>query len=136
LRNGEYEMDRHINFLVVDDDPIMIRLVSLMLGKEGYVVHGATSGADALAILRYQPIDILLTDYSMPEMNGVELIEEARKMHPDLLIYIVTAYAADYVERYGAVEGVEAVIPKPLDYKPFLQSLKYALDNRKAYKTC
>jgi CheY-like chemotaxis protein len=126
-------MDRHINFLVVDDDPIVTQLVSLMLGREGYVVYGATSGADALSILRYQPIDILLTDYSMPEMNGVELIEEARKMHHNLIIYIVTAYAADYVERYGAVEGVEAVISKPLDYKSFLHNLKIALDNRKAH---
>jgi two-component system response regulator GlrR len=126
-------VEKVANILVVDDDPILIQLVSLMLGKEGYAVHGATSGADALAILRYQPIDILITDYSMPEMNGVELTREARKMHPDLLIYILTAYAADYVERYGTVEGVEAVISKPLDYQPFLHNLKIALNTQKQY---
>jgi CheY-like chemotaxis protein len=122
------------NILVVDDDPVMIRLISLMLGREGYAVHGATSGADALLLLKYQPIDVMLTDYSMPEMNGVELIRETRKTHPDLLIYILTAYAADYVERYGTVEGVQKVLSKPLEISPFLAMLSAVLNTAKWHK--
>lgn len=114
--------------LVVDDDPIMVRLLSMMLEMKGYGVLGATSGAEALAILRDQPIKLMLTDYSMPEMNGVELIRETRKTHPELLIYIVTAYSSDYLGRYGLVEGVQKVLSKPLEIEPFLAMLATVLD--------
>jgi CheY-like chemotaxis protein len=124
------------NILVVDDDPIMIRLVSLMLEREGYKVHGATSGADALLLLKHQPVDIMLTDYSMPEMNGVELIRETRKTHPNLLIYILTAYAADYVERYGIVEGVQKVLSKPLEISPFLAMISSVLTSQECHEVC
>ena len=120
-------MNKTNNILVVDDDPIMIRLLSLMLEREGYAVHGATSGADALTLLIDQPIDIMLTDYSMPQMNGVELIRETRKTHPNLIIYIVTAYSADYLEHYGSVEGVQEVLSKPLEIQPFLVMLATVL---------
>ena len=121
-------MNTTANILVVDDDPIMIRLVSLMLEREGYVVYGATSGADALGLLSNQPIDIMLTDYSMPQMNGVELIRETQKTNPNLIIYVLTAYSADYLGRNGSVEGVQEVLSKPLEIQPFLAMLETVLN--------
>ena len=127
-------MNTTANILIVDDDPVMIRLLSLMLDREGYTVHGVTSGADALMLLRNQPIDIMLTDYSMPQMNGVELIRETRKTHPNLIIYIVTAYAADYLGHYGSVDGVQEVLSKPLEIQSFLDKLVKVLNSQEYHK--
>ena len=87
----------------------------MILVNEGYSVHSASSGSDALQLLKDQPIDILLTDYSMPGMNGVELIREIRKTYPNLLIFMLTAYSDEYISKHGSVEGLQRVINKSLD---------------------
>ncbi len=58
---------------------------------------------------------ILLTDVRMPDMNGVALYREARKSHPTLTTYLMTAYAADEIIRQGMKEGIKTVLTKPLD---------------------
>jgi two-component system response regulator YesN len=78
-------------------------------------------------ILRAQPIDIMLTDYSMPEMNGVELIRETRKAHPNLIIFMITAYSSEYFGKYGAEEGVQKVLAKPVSRNSLLTHLSSAL---------
>jgi two-component system response regulator YesN len=108
-------MNKSINILIVDDDTLFITLLSVILVHEGYAVHSANSGPAALQLLQGQPIDILLTDYSMPGMNGVELIRETRKTHPNLLNFIITAYSDEYICKHGPVEGLQKVIAKPLD---------------------
>jgi CheY-like chemotaxis protein len=102
----------------------------MMLTQNEFAVHNATSGTDALVLLRNQPIDIMLIDYNMPGMNGVELIRETLKTHPNLIIFVVTAYPTAYLGRYASLKGVQAVIPKPLEYKSFVRKVKTALDNR------
>jgi CheY-like chemotaxis protein len=120
-------VNKTINILIVDDDPMVVRLFTLILSREGYVVHGATSGAQALALLGKQPIDIMLTDYSMPEMNGVELIRETRKAYPNLIIFMVTAYSSEYLGKYGSEEGVQKVLAKPVSRDSLLSHLSTAI---------
>ncbi|SMH39433.1 ATP-binding protein [Azospirillum agricola] len=80
--------------LVVEDDPL-VRLGTVALIEElGYRVVEAGGGAEALAILRSgRPVDALVTDFAMPDMNGADLIREARRLLPGLPALVVTGYA-------------------------------------------
>jgi CheY-like chemotaxis protein len=115
-------MSEVLAILVVDDNPSMAKTLGDILDVKGFEVHSASSGAEALAILRNQRVDILLTDVRMPDMNGVALYREARKTHPDLTTVLMTAYAADDIIRQGISEGIKTVLNKPLDIN-FLLSL-------------
>lgn len=80
--------------LVVDDDALITLNMVDHLTDLGHIVLEAYSGRDALALLEKHPeIAALITDYSMPLMNGVELAEKARLLRPDLPVLLSTGYA-------------------------------------------
>jgi CheY-like chemotaxis protein len=100
---------------VVDDNPAMADTLADILEVKGFTVHAAASGANALEILRDQPVDILLTDVKMPGMNGLELYRETRKLYHKLITIFMTAYSADELIQQGMAEGVKTILDKPLD---------------------
>jgi CheY-like chemotaxis protein len=108
-------MRDQINVLIVDDDPLVINLLNIILSKDGYITHTASSGNAALSFLENHHVDILLTDFSMPQMNGVELVREVRKTYPSLITFMITAYAADYIQQYDSEAGIQEVLTKPLN---------------------
>ena len=108
-------MSEKIHILVVDDNPPMTKTLVDILTAIGFEVHPAYSGIEALEVLKDHPIDILLTDVKMPDMNGVELYRETRRTHPNLLTFLMTAYAADEIIEEGIAEGIKMVLTKPLD---------------------
>jgi YesN/AraC family two-component response regulator len=110
-----------VSVLIVDDNLAMTRSLADILEVKGFVVHAANTGADALQILRDNPVDILLTDVKMPDMNGVSLYRQTRTTHPALTTILMTAYAADELIQQGLSEGIKAVLTKPLDVDFLLQ---------------
>jgi two-component system response regulator GlrR len=106
--------------LVVDDNPSMAKTLTDILTVKGFTVHAAFSGAEALKILQTQPVDILLTDVIMPDMDGVALYRATRKTHPELITILMTAYAADDIIQQGLAEGIKTVLTKPLDIELLL----------------
>ena len=64
-----------------------------------------------------QPVDILLTDVKMPEMNGLELFRLVKQTYPKVITIFMTAYAADDLIQQGMAEGVKTVLTKPVDMK-------------------
>jgi CheY-like chemotaxis protein len=104
-----------IYVLVVDDNLSNVRTLADILDVKGFEVESAVSGVEALEILREHPVDILLTDVKMPEMNGLELFRETRKMNPSLITIFMTAYSADELIQQGMAEGVKTVLEKPLE---------------------
>ena len=101
--------------LVVDDNPSMAKALVDILNFKGFEAYAANSGAEAREILRDHPVDILLTDVKMPNMNGVELCRETRKIRPNITAILMTAYAADDLIHQGMTEGIETVLTKPVD---------------------
>ena len=105
--------------LVVDDSAIARELLHALLARAGYVVVQAASGAEALARLAEQPIDVVFIDYQMPSLNGLETAEGLRRVHAArdrpgrLPIYLLTAnvLARDLVQTRELVDGV---LEKPL----------------------
>ncbi|HEY4484868.1 MAG TPA: diguanylate cyclase [Nitrospiria bacterium] len=94
--------------LIVDDDSSVAGSLEELLTDEGYEVQSAGNGTDALEILMTQDIQVLLTDIRMKNMDGLELIREARHKRPDTEIVIMTAFAtietAIEALRFGAYD--------------------------------
>jgi signal transduction histidine kinase len=97
--------------LLCDDDDDVRRFMCEFLGSVGYIIHEANGPEAALGILEHQAeIDLLIVDYAMPGMNGLETIRQARQRRPGLKPLLITGYA-------GAVGGSTAGVP--LLRKPF-----------------
>ena len=108
-------MSELLSILVVDDNPAMAMSLADVLMLKGFAVQTASSGEKALAILREHPVDVLITDVIMPEMNGLELFRATRQAYPRLITWFMTAYAADDLIQQGLKEGIKTVLNKPLD---------------------
>jgi PAS domain S-box-containing protein len=104
---------RSLHILAVDDDPLVLLNTAAMLEELGHVVHQAESGREALDVLATHPVDLLVTDYAMPRMNGTELADAARESRPDLPVLIATGYAE-------LAPGEHAALPRIA--KPFTQA--------------
>jgi CheY-like chemotaxis protein len=90
----DHPVKRHGVLLFVDDDFLISLSTAALLEDLGHTVIKASSGADALGVLRDgQAIDLMITDYAMPGMTGLQLAEEARRLRPDLPILLATGYA-------------------------------------------
>jgi CheY-like chemotaxis protein len=80
--------------MIVDDDPLVLTATVAMLEDLGHTAVGATSGAEALELLRSgHKIDVLITDQAMPGMTGTELVAKARAQWPNLPVIVATGYA-------------------------------------------
>ena len=121
------EETEKIRILVVDDDALIARSTTDMLGDLGHSVIEANSGDQALGILESnKEIDLLITDFSMPGMNGVELGRAARKVRPDLAVVLVTGYA----ELLGLSEPSFPRINKPYFQSQLAAEITKALRSR------
>jgi CheY-like chemotaxis protein len=101
--------------LCVDDEPGIVRAIRRILKTEPVNVLIAASGPEGLDILRKQPVSLILTDYRMPEMNGIEFLEQAAPLCPDAFRIILTGYA----EAHVLVEAVNRGQIYKILYKPF-----------------
>ena len=110
--------------LCVDDSEINLAVLALPLETGGASVVTASSGADALEHLRSGQVDVVLTDISMPGMDGVELLREIRNLGLDLPVLAITGNVlAEDVDRYR-VAGFAAVLGKPLDPEQLIASVR------------
>ena len=102
--------------LLVDDDPVVRELLAEELSALGYEVAQAGHAAAALRLLDPAP-DVLVTDFSMPGTDGLELIGEVHRRMPGLPAILVTGYAGDEMSpvRLGASQGEYVLLHKPLD---------------------
>lgn len=111
--------------LVEDEDPVRA-VNSRALSARGYTVLEAASGLDALRIFEEttQPIDLVVSDVVMPEMDGPTLLRELRKNHPDLKVIFVSGYAEDAF-RKNLPDGEEFnFLPKPFSLKQLVETVK------------
>jgi CheY-like chemotaxis protein len=99
------------NILLVDDNSDGLLVRSSLLEELGYRVHSANNGEEGLKIFEAGSFDVVVTDYRMPRMNGVELIGRIRKLNPNARIILLSGF----VEPLGLTEentGADAVISK------------------------
>jgi response regulator RpfG family c-di-GMP phosphodiesterase len=119
-------MAQDTKILVVDDEIVIRALLVDILTEEGYQVETASSGKMALDFLKGPDgFVILFTDIMMPEMNGIELIREARKVAPSVIPIVMTAFATLDTARAAVKEGAYDYVLKPFS----LSEIKLAVTN-------
>jgi putative nucleotidyltransferase with HDIG domain len=99
--------------LIVDDDTLVRDTLRFVLEDAGYDVWATAHGADALAVLESQPIDIVLSDIFMPGMNGFDLLKQIRQRRPDVPVILVTGFGNIEMARQALKEGATDFITKP-----------------------
>ena len=116
--------------LIVDDERNIRRSLERFFQSLGHTVVVAEGGPEAAAIVAAQPFDLLLTDYKMAELNGLELIAETRRRQPGCQVILMTAYATvenavaamkagayDYVTKPFSLEQIQHVVERALELK-------------------
>lgn len=115
------------NILVVDDDPEMTDMLETVLTDAGYEVACAASGAEALSAIERRSPDLVLTDLSMPEMNGLDLVQTARALRPDVPVIVLTAFG-DWPSFCRAQDlKVDRYLSKPVPMEELLQDISELL---------
>ena len=113
--------------LVVDDDPDMLRLLSMRLASSNYQVTAVTSAESALTQLEIEHPQLVLSDVRLPGRDGLALFDEIRKRHPTLPVILLTAHGTipDAVE--ATARGVFTYLTKPYDSRELLEKISQAL---------
>ncbi|MGK5090381.1 PAS domain S-box protein [Deltaproteobacteria bacterium TL4] len=115
--------------LLVDDDTLVRNITQMMLRKLGYTVTSFSEGSKALAAFQAHPadFDLIMTDYTMPEMNGAQLSQHLRNLRPNVLILLSTGYMEILDEEEPETFGVDAVLIKPYQLPELSQRLRQLL---------
>ena len=125
-------MAKEERILVVDDVVVVRELMTDILEDEGYTVVTAPNGKRALEMVRESAdIVVVFTDIMMPEMDGIELIHEARKIAPDLVPIVMTGYATLETARAAVKEGAYDYVLKPFNLSEIKLAVTNALERRR-----
>lgn len=116
--------------LVVDDESIARDNVAHVLAREGYAVDTAANGEEALARLAHRRYDCIVTDLKMDRMDGMQLMEAARRAAPDTRIVVVTGYATVDTAVQALKTGAVQYLSKPIDIAELRATVREALAGR------
>ncbi|HEY1847869.1 MAG TPA: response regulator [Opitutaceae bacterium] len=118
------------SILIVDDEPGIRELLSLMLEGAGHTVASAEDGLQAPKILASKPIDVVITDLLMPERDGLEFITEVRKKYPKVKIIAMSGgghIARDSYLRIAKNFGAHVLLEKPFSQSGVLGAIEAVL---------
>ena len=136
LQEQEEVHPDEMTVLIVDDDPVACRHAQLVLEKAGIASELASSGKQAVDMVRLRharmdPYNLILVDWKMPEMDGVETARQIRaEIGRESAIIILTAYRWDDVLEEALQAGVDSFLPKPLFAAAVLEEFKSALKRK------
>ena len=134
IRNGGYavikkpfDIDTIVNMIeksrkgallaVVDDDPNIVKTMKNVLERKGFSITTAPTGEEAIALAKDRPRDIFFIDMKLPVLNGLETYMEIRKVNPEAVVVMMTAYQQEMDElvRQALEKGAYSCIYKPFD---------------------
>src|SRR5438067_4845727 len=115
------------DILLVDDDPDLLKLISLRLTSAGYRVRTAESGETALGAIAVARPAVVVSDLRMPGIDGMQLFESVHRQHPALPIIILTAHGTIPDAVNATQRGVFGFLTKPFDSQELLQKVAAAL---------
>ena len=116
-----------VKILIVEDNNKLRKLIDVYLTHNGYKTYNATDGLEALEIINNNMIDLVICDIMMPNMDGLELVEELREIYTNLPILIVTAKESKEDKILGFKLGIDDYMVKPIDLEELLMRVKALL---------
>lgn len=122
-------MNKH-RILIVDDEESMREFLSIMLHREGYQVEAAADGLQAVARLKEQSFDLVITDMKMPRMGGFELLAHIRERFAETVVIMITAFSTTEEAVEAMKQGAYDYIIKPFKNDEIRLIVKNALERR------
>jgi DNA-binding NtrC family response regulator len=122
-------MGEQKHILVIDDEEIVRISCQRALTPEGYTVDVAADGLEGLKLVKEKSYDLILTDLKMPNMDGMEVIENIRKTQPQAKIIVITGYSTIETAVKAIKMGAFNYIEKPFTPDGLLAAVKEALAN-------
>ena len=129
-------MDKLGKILIVDDEQMVTKTVVMLLGLEGFSnAIPFNNPKDALSYLENNEVDLILSDFIMPQMNGIDFLEQAKKIQPEVATILLTGYA-DKENAIRAINeiGIFKYIEKPWDNNNLIINIKNALTQTRLKK--
>jgi DNA-binding NtrC family response regulator len=102
-----------MKIIVVDDEPTIVLMCRRLLEAQGHAVHGFTSAQAALAQLEAEDAELLVVDYKMPELDGLDFVQRAWGLRPGLRVVMITAHGTREVMAQASASGVQTIVLKP-----------------------
>ncbi len=124
-------MTRPFRILVVDDEPAQLELVSGFLAKHGLEVLTAADGTAALERFRAEPVELILTDQKMPGLSGLDLLQAARTVNPEVAVIVMTAYGTIEHAVAAIKGGATDYLTKPLSLDELLHRIGQVHDRQR-----
>ncbi|MEJ2031454.1 MAG: response regulator [Deltaproteobacteria bacterium] len=124
-------MSNKQRIMIIDDEKIVGDMAKLSLEQDGYEVETFLNGESALARLQEQPFDVVVTDFKMKGIDGLEVLRKVKKLHPKTVVIMITAFANLDVAIEALRDDVQDFFPKPVKIKELKASIKRALEKRK-----
>lgn len=121
---------KDISLLLIDDEEVQVQSLKTFLSKRGYKIYTSLSAKNALEIIKSNNIDIVLTDYKMPDLDGLTTLIKIKEINPEIDVVIMTAYGT--IE--NAVEIMKAgafdFLTKPIDLDHLVNILSKIIERR------
>jgi DNA-binding response OmpR family regulator len=119
--------------LVVDDDSMILEMVKQILEREGIVAHCVASGEEALEQIRDRSFSLMITDYNMPGLNGLELSRKGLKLAPLMPIIMDTGSISAQITTLAKEIGISKVLAKPFRPAELMNSIRDVLGAQAAW---
>ncbi len=117
--------------LVVEDDPVLLTILSRYLSQRGCCVLSASSAAEALEIFAHTPIDVTVSDVRMPGMSGHELLQEVRRRDSEADLILITAHSS-VKDAVAAIQaGAADYLEKPVDCRRLHHTIQMIVERRR-----
>lgn len=120
-------MEYTLKVLLVDDEPHVTEILSRILSQSNLETLSASSGEEALHILRNHKVDLVITDILMPGMNGLELIDKLKTLHPAMPVIVLTAHGDFFVAKEALNRGAFYFLTKPFNKPTIIKIAEKAL---------
>ena len=121
-------MTEPIEVLVLDDEPIVGCRIKPSLEKEGYQVEIMTDSQDAVERIKQKKFDIVVTDFKMSKVTGLDLLRIQKQLWPESAVIIITGYATMEIAREAMQSGVYDFIPKPFRLQELKEVIRRAAE--------
>ena len=127
-------MESKVNILIVDDEEIVRESLANWLEEDGYEVAAAENGFRALERLPEKDWNLAMVDLKMPGMDGIQLMDEIRKIKPETIVIIMTAYATVDTAVQAMKKGAYDYIVKPFNPEDFSLTIRKIIEHQKLVK--
>ena len=125
------ETQPDLKVLVVDDEPAVVTSLQKVLVREGLTVLTASNGRQALEVVRDEAVAVVITDFQMPEMSGLDLLRSLKAITPETEVILITAHGTIEMAVNAMKQGAYDFVVKPFKRHDIVRGVRRALEKQR-----